>query len=111
MRSANSGTRKSSSGKIVNASEEPKQIEKDALPFDPALLTPKQKSKLIHEALAKLSEEDRALITALYFDNISIHKLAKQLGISRPAVRYRKSNALKQLKEIIIKKLNEKIAK
>jgi DNA-directed RNA polymerase specialized sigma24 family protein len=32
--------------------------------------------KLIHEALAQLPEEDRALITALYFDNISIRKLA-----------------------------------
>jgi len=80
------------------------------LPFDPALLTPKQKSKLIHEALKKLSEEDRELIEALYFENTSIHKLAKQLGISRAAVRYRKRRVIKQLKEIIIKK-QLKIAK
>lgn len=101
MRSANSGTGKSSSGKKSSDTRKPKQIDKDDLPFDPALLTPEQKSKLIHEALAKLSEEDRALITALYFENVSIHKLAKQLGISRPTVRWRRERALKRLKEVI----------
>jgi len=104
MRLANSGTKKSSSGKRANDLEESKQIEKDALPFDPALLTPKQKSKLIHEALEKLSEEDRELIEALYFENISIHKLAKQLGVSRATVRYRRKEALLRFRAAIINK-------
>jgi len=62
-----------------------------------------QIKKLIQEALAKLPEEDRALITALYFDNVSVHKLAKQLGISRAAVRYRRRGALKKLRDMIKK--------
>jgi|GEM_PF-4685687 len=33
--------------------------------------------------------------------NISIHKLAKQLGVSRATVRYRKRRALMKLKKII----------
>ncbi|MGC8758233.1 MAG: sigma factor-like helix-turn-helix DNA-binding protein [Caldisericaceae bacterium] len=71
--------------------------------MDPALLTSEQKSKLIHEALAKLPEEERALITAFYFENISIHKLARQLGVSRPAIRYRRRRALQLMKKMIRK--------
>ncbi|MGC8757813.1 MAG: sigma factor-like helix-turn-helix DNA-binding protein [Caldisericaceae bacterium] len=71
------------------------------MPFDLALLAPEEKSKLIHEALAKLSEEDRSLIEALYFENISVHKLTKQLGVSRATIRYRKRRALVNLKSIL----------
>ena len=55
-------------------------------------LSNRQMKRLVQEALLELPEEDRALITALYFDNVSVHKLAKELGISRPAVRYRKES-------------------
>lgn len=63
-----------------------------------------QIKKVIREALAQLPEEDRNLIKALYFENISVSELAKRLKITKSAVRYRKRRALKQLKEIIIKR-------
>ena len=66
-----------------------------------------QIKKLIREVLAKLPEEDRALITALYFNNVSIHKLAKQLGVSRAAVRYRRRRVLEKLKEILKDNIQE----
>ena len=62
-----------------------------------------QIKKLIHEALAKLPEEDRAFITALYFENVSVHKLAKQLGLSRAAVRYRRRKIFSRLKNTLEK--------
>ncbi len=77
--------------------------EKMAKSISKKKLSNAQIKKLIQEALAKLPEEDRALITALYFDNVSVHKLAKQLGISRAAVRYRRRGALKKLRDMIKK--------
>lgn len=62
-----------------------------------------QVKKLIREALAQLPKEDRAVITALYFENISIHKLAKQLGVSRAAVRYKRKRALEIVEKLIRK--------
>jgi len=59
--------------------------------------------KLIHEVLAKLPEEDGALLEALYFENVSIHKLAKLIGVSRAAIRYRRKKALKYLKKVILR--------
>lgn len=62
---------------------------------------------LIHEGLAQLSEEDRALITALYFDNVSIVKLAKKMGVSRSTVRYRTAKAMNKLKDVITESYNQ----
>ena len=70
-------------------------------------LSNRQMKRLVQEVLLELSEEDRALITALYFDNVSVHKLAKELGISRPAVRYRRKRALDKMRAIIERKKSE----
>jgi hypothetical protein len=44
--------------------------------------------KLINGAMLKLDKEDYNLLYELYFKNTSIHQLSKNLGISRPAVRW-----------------------
>jgi DNA-directed RNA polymerase specialized sigma subunit len=53
--------------------------------------------------MRKLPEADYDILYELYFKNTSVHQLSKQLGISCPAVRYRRDKALKELKEIIEK--------
>jgi len=60
--------------------------------------------KLINDTMLKLDKEDYDILYGLYFKNTSIHQLSKNLGVSRPAVRWRRDKALKQLKEIILKK-------
>jgi predicted DNA binding protein len=53
--------------------------------------------------MLKLEKEDYDILYELYFKNTSIHQLSKQLGIARPAVRYKRDKAIKQLKEIIFR--------
>lgn len=57
--------------------------------------------ELINSALHELDKEDRNILHALYFRNISIHQLSKNLGISCSTVRYQRDRALNNLKKII----------
>ena len=61
---------------------------------------------IINNAILKLDKDDYDILYELYFKHTSIHRLSKNLGIARPAVRYHRDKALKHLKEIILK--NEK---
>ena len=63
----------------------------------------KEIKRIIYNAMLKLSEEDYEILHELYFNRISIHQLSKQLGISRPSVRWRRDRALTNLKKIITK--------
>jgi len=58
--------------------------------------------KLINNAMLKLDKEDYNLLYELYFEHTSVHQLSRNLGIARPAVRWRKDKALKELKKIIL---------
>lgn len=58
--------------------------------------------KIIQSAMSKLNDDDYDILYEIYFKQTSIHQLSKKLGISRPAVRYRKNRALRNLKKIII---------
>jgi RNA polymerase sigma factor (sigma-70 family) len=60
-------------------------------------------NRLIHKAIDRLDYSDRELVSELYFNHTSIKKLAKSLGVSRSAIRYRRDKALKRLKEIVEK--------
>jgi RNA polymerase sigma factor (sigma-70 family) len=64
-------------------------------------------NRIIHKAIDKLDYSDRELVSELYFNNTSIKKLAKSLGVSRSAIRYRRDKALERLKEIVEKKTRE----
>ena len=55
------------------------------------------------EVLKENIEDDYEILTELYFHNASIHQISKKLGLSRPAVRYRRDKAIKNLKEIMSK--------
>ena len=65
----------------------------------------KRYKKALHSAVNKLDSDDYEVITELYFINASIYQLSKKLGLSRPAVRYRRKRAIKSLKEIISKQM------
>jgi RNA polymerase sigma factor (sigma-70 family) len=65
----------------------------------------KKVEKLINNAMCKLPEADYDILYELYFKHTSVHQLSKQLGISRPAVRYRRAKALERVKEIIRKQM------
>lgn len=53
----------------------------------------------LYIALDRLNHEDRQLITALYFDNVSSRTYAKTLGITRYAVEKRRDEVLAILRE------------
>lgn len=52
----------------------------------------------LHEAISLLTEEEQALITALFFDEQTERDAAAALGISQPAVHKRKNKILEKLK-------------
>jgi len=64
--------------------------------------------EFINTAMHKLDKEDRKILRALSFKNISIHQLSKKLGISCSTARYMRDRALNNLKKII-RNTNEKL--
>lgn len=65
--------------------------------FDEAVL----KKIMLDEALAKLSDEERYLITQLFYFGRTERDLANELGIYRNAVHSQKTKILKKLKKML----------
>ena len=57
----------------------------------------------LYQALAELSEKERELIIALFFEEKTERELAVVLGISQPAVHKQKNKILKKLKTFLEK--------
>ena len=57
----------------------------------------------LYQALAELSEKERELIVALFFEEKTERELAVVLGISQPAVHKQKNKILKKLKTFLEK--------
>lgn len=57
----------------------------------------------VHEALVQLTEKERQLIDALYFQELTERDAAAMLGISQPAVHKQKMRILKKLKNFLEK--------
>ena len=55
----------------------------------------------LHRALEKLTDEEYALVYALFFEGKTERDYAKELGVSQVAVHKKKQRILKKLKEII----------
>ena len=55
----------------------------------------------LHRALEKLTDEEYALVYALFFEGKTERSYAKELGVSQVAVHKKKQRILKKLKEII----------
>lgn len=57
--------------------------------------------RVLHEALASLDPEDRALIDALFFDGLTEREYARQTGQTRGIVHHQKWRVLNKLKKIL----------
>ena len=64
--------------------------------------------ELIAEALAALSEDRRRIILLYYFLGMNDREIGEVLHLIRETVQYRRTSSLKQLKEIMEGKGNEK---
>ena len=77
-------------------------VAQDAEPrelFDPltALCEASEKAR-VHEALARLSPDDRALLRLLFFDELSPTEIAARLGAPPDRIRQRKLRAIARLR-------------
>lgn len=70
--------------------------------FDDAVAK-EDEAVMLEAALKTLNDQDRDLIEAIYFKNMSESSYASLLGISQQAVHKRKERILKKLKEEISK--------
>ena len=57
----------------------------------------------LYAALASLTEKERSLINALFFDELTEREAARVLGLSQPAVHKQKNKILKKLKVFLEK--------
>ncbi len=59
--------------------------------------------KLVATALGLLSEEEKQLIQALFFDEISAREYARKIGVSDMGIRKRRNRILKKIKSFFEK--------
>ena len=75
------------------------------IPSDDALVEEIVADKLLLEmlmdALDELTVEERGLIDAIYYDDLSERETARNVGVSQNTVNYRKNKILNKLKKII----------
>jgi RNA polymerase sigma factor (sigma-70 family) len=55
----------------------------------------------MRSCFGRLGEADRELLTALYFDEKSARQLAKEIGVSKTTVNYRRRRAIARLKKMM----------
>jgi RNA polymerase sigma factor (sigma-70 family) len=55
----------------------------------------------LYKALAELTEDERGLIDALFFDEKSEREVARETGVPRKTLAYRRDKALAKLKKIL----------
>lgn len=63
--------------------------------------------EIIDDAMSELKPKEYEVIYELFFRNSSVHSLAMKLGVARSTLRYRKSSALRHLKEIILSRISK----
>lgn len=63
----------------------------------------KEENKLMQEALSILSEEKRALIQALFYEDKSERTYAEECGIARTTLNYQRKKALEEMRQYMEK--------
>lgn len=61
----------------------------------------KLQAEELRRILTQLSEADRQLIQAIYFDGLTEQKYADQLGIAQQVINRKKHRILKKLKKLL----------
>ena len=64
----------------------------------------KRLNRIIHKVMDKLND-DKELISELYFNHASVSKLSKKYVTNRSTVRYRRDKAFERLKEMVDKEM------
>ncbi len=62
-----------------------------------------ERFRIVDEALGRLSESDRGIIVARFFDDLSFRELGRQSGIAEDAARMRLTRAMERLREELSK--------
>jgi RNA polymerase sigma factor (sigma-70 family) len=73
----------------------------DSAPSPEELCIQKETYAELHRCIDLLNDDERVLIQALFFDELTEREAAQLLGISQPAVHRRKEKILNQLKQFI----------
>lgn len=61
----------------------------------------RQMLDMLNAAIEELSDDERYLIDAIFYQNKSERKIASELGISQPAVHKRRDRILEMLKKLL----------
>ena len=56
---------------------------------------------MLFAALAELTDDERGLVDALFFDEKSEREVAREVGISQPAIHKRRNRILEKLKNLL----------
>lgn len=83
----------------------------DAVAFDPAEdeTEAQYREGLVNFALQKLKEEDRAMVTLYYYEELSIEEISEITGVGKSNVKVRLFRARKQMSGIIEKIESKKL--
>ena len=76
--------------------------EEEGMQFaDPTSLPPTEADTRVQLAIARLTENQRALIQAIFFDGMQVSEYAKKVGVSQSAISHRICTIQKNLKKIL----------
>ena len=67
----------------------------------PEQVVRKMFTEKLYATLDKLSETDRHLITALFFDGVSLRGYARKIGVTHRTVQKRRDGILSKLKKLM----------
>ena len=59
----------------------------------------------IHKAIAALSDKQRELVQKVFFEGMTLTAIAKEKGVSQPAITQQLATVLKKLKKLLEKTL------
>lgn len=62
-----------------------------------------EENKLLQKAISILSEEKQELIKALFYENKSEREYAKEIGVARTTINYKRKKALEEMKDYMKK--------
>lgn len=80
--------------------EEHREFASSAISPEDAVIHKDEIARL-HKALARLSPDELALVSALFFEGMTEREYAKRLGLSQPAVHYKKVEIQTKLKKFL----------
>lgn len=66
------------------------------------MMIKEEESRILHENIRKLTEEEQFIIRSIYFDGMKQKDVAKELGVTKGALRQRLANILRKMRTMYI---------